>query len=264
MATLIMSLEVPPSGQSVVLIHGFSVPYFIWDPTFRALTSYGFYVLRYDLFGRGLSDRPRLDYDINLFVRQLRDLLEVLNLSSVNLIGLSMGGAIASAFTVDSPQQVCRLVLIDPIGVRPVPLNLVYKVALLPGLSELILMLAGGEKAISYFASRLFDHKLVEHFRNQYRVQMQIKGFRRALLSTLRNRMVNGFPDVYKRLARLQKPTLLLWGEADQTLPFEESKWILKMIPHTEFQPVEECGHIPHYEKPEVVNPILTQFLASQ
>ena len=42
----------------VVLVHGFSVPYFIWDPTFEFLTKSGFRVLRYDLFGRGYSDRP--------------------------------------------------------------------------------------------------------------------------------------------------------------------------------------------------------------
>ena len=46
------------NGEPVVLVHGFSVPYFIWDPTFDFLTKSGFRVLRYDLFGRGYSDRP--------------------------------------------------------------------------------------------------------------------------------------------------------------------------------------------------------------
>ncbi|MGB7874199.1 MAG: hypothetical protein WBL25_07430, partial [Anaerolineales bacterium] len=50
----------PPDGQPVVLVHGFSVPYFIWDPTFSFLTECGFRALRYDLFGRGYSDRPRV------------------------------------------------------------------------------------------------------------------------------------------------------------------------------------------------------------
>jgi pimeloyl-ACP methyl ester carboxylesterase len=253
-----------PAGRCVVLIHGFSVPYFIWDPTFQALTSFGFYVLRYDLFGRGLSDRPRVDYNVSLFVRQLRDLLEALNLSYVNLAGLSMGGAIASAFTVDSPEHVCRVILIDPIGVHPVLLNPIYRLALLPGISELILMLAGGERALSDLAAGVFDRRHVEHFRDQYRAQMQIKGFRRALLSTLRNKMLNGFPDVYQRLGSLQKPTLLLWGKADRAVPVQESRWLLKVLSHVEFQAVEDCGHIPHYEKPDVVNPILTRFLGSQ
>src|SRR5690242_4931268 len=41
------------TGRAVVLVHGFSVPYYIWDPVFDTLTRAGFRVLRYDLFGRG-------------------------------------------------------------------------------------------------------------------------------------------------------------------------------------------------------------------
>jgi len=62
-----------PGGQPVILIHGFSVPNFIWDPTFAALAAAGFRVLRYDLFGRGYSDRPKARYDKALFVRQLAE-----------------------------------------------------------------------------------------------------------------------------------------------------------------------------------------------
>ena len=48
----------PPTGHLVVLAAGFSVPYYIWDPTFSALTEAGVRVLRYDYYGRGFSDRP--------------------------------------------------------------------------------------------------------------------------------------------------------------------------------------------------------------
>ncbi len=251
-----------PVGEPVVLIHGFSVPYFIWDPTFQALTASGFHVLRYDLFGRGLSDRPRLEYDINLFVRQLGDLLSCLEFPQVNLIGLSMGGAISSAFTVSWPQRVRRLALIDPVGAQPIPLNLLYRAALLPGLCEMILGLIGNGKMVDALASDIFDGKSVERLHGQYRSQMKIKGYRRAALSTLRNKMLNGFPDVYEKLAQLEIPILLLWGRNDQTLPLEQSQSLLNLIPHAEFQVVENCGHIPHYEKPDIVNPILIRFLA--
>ena len=54
---------------TVVLVHGFSVPYFIWDATFDFLVKSGFRVLRFDLFGRGLSDRPHTRYGVDLYVR---------------------------------------------------------------------------------------------------------------------------------------------------------------------------------------------------
>ena len=57
----------PPDAQTVVLVHGFSVPYYIWDPTFDALAAAGFRVLRYDLFGRGWSDRPERALQSRIF-----------------------------------------------------------------------------------------------------------------------------------------------------------------------------------------------------
>ena len=250
------------SGRPAVLIHGFSVPYFIWDPTFLGLASAGYRVLRYDLFGRGFSDRPVLNYDLYLFVRQLTDLLDGLKFKKVDLIGLSMGGAIASAFTVHLPQRVNHLVLIDPIGVAPMPLSLLYRAAIMPGVGELILGLASTERILRGLASDFFAPTHVRLFQDQYLTQMQIKGFKRAILSTVRNKTVDGFPKVYEQLGRLETiPKLLLWGRNDQTLPLEQSDQLLKLLSNAEFHVIDNCGHIPHYERPEMVNPILINFL---
>lgn len=78
--------------QPVILIQGFSIPYYIWDPTFQALSDTGLNVLRYDLFGRGYSDRPRVEYSLDLFVDQLFHLVRELGLGvPLDLVGLSMG-----------------------------------------------------------------------------------------------------------------------------------------------------------------------------
>ena len=47
----------PKDGQPVVLVHGAGTPMIIWDYQFEALAQAGFHVLRYDFYGRGLSDR---------------------------------------------------------------------------------------------------------------------------------------------------------------------------------------------------------------
>jgi len=245
----------------VVLVHGFSVPYFIWDITFAALTSAGFRVLRYDLFGRGFSNRPRTKYNMDLFVRQLHDLLDELNFQQVDLVGLSMGGPISTAFTVRFPKRVRKLALIDPVGKQGMPLSWLYKVAFLPGISELILGLVGTENMVKGAASDFFDLEHIAMFQEKYRVQMQYRGFKRAILSTLRNKMVSGHPVIYDQLGKLSKPVLLVWGRDDQTLPFEHSKDIVAAVPGIEFHPIEDTGHIPHFEKHEIVNPILINFL---
>src|SRR5215216_4265699 len=92
-------LSNPEQAETVVLVHGFSVPYFIYDPTFEFLTQSGFRVVRYDLFGRGFSDRPQARYNIDLFVRQLGDLLDALGFTRpVSLVGLSTVGPITTVF----------------------------------------------------------------------------------------------------------------------------------------------------------------------
>ncbi len=248
--------------QTVVFVHGFSVPYFIFDPTFHFLTQNGFRVLRYDLFGRGFSDRPVTDYNIDLFVKQLSDLLDALRLTRpVSLIGLSMGGPITAAFTARYPQRVEKLVLIDPAGARPIVLSRILKVVTKPYVGEAILGLVGSGGMLKNIALDFFDKKLVDHFQQRYLVQMQFKGFRRAILSTVRNNMLESFLDNYRKVGSLNKPVMLIWGRHDSTVPLKHSEDICRAIPNIEFHVIEDCSHIPHYEKPEETNALLLEFL---
>ncbi len=249
-------------GETVILVHGFSVPCFIWDPTFDFLARSGFRVLRFDLFGRGHSDRPRVRYDLHLFVRQLKELLGALEIKEpIHLVGLSMGGVISAAFVDQFPERVKSHILIDPAGAKAIELSPILKLAKLPILPDVALGLAGDGSLLKGIASDIFDPALVEHFVGRYRSQMKIKGFKRALLSTIRNGMLDSFYDLYQRVGKLQKPTLLLWGRNDATVPFEHSALLTAALPHAEFHVIENAGHIPHYERPEVVNPILGRFL---
>lgn len=252
----------PTRDNTVVLVHGFSVPYFIFDPTFYFLKERGCRVLRYDLFGRGFSDRPDKNYNIDLFVRQLSDLLDALRITRpVSLIGLSMGGPIAATFTAGHAQRVDKLVLIDPAGARPIMLARILKAVARPFVGEAILSLVGSGGLLKNIASDFFDKKLVEQFQDRYLVQMQFKGFRRAILSTIRNNMLESFIDTYRRVGVLQKPVLLIWGRHDTTVPLRHSDDLCAAIPEIDFHIVEDSSHIPHYEKPAETNALLLDFL---
>ena len=252
----------PDARYPIVLIHGFSVPYFIYDPTFEFLARSGFPVLRYDLFGRGFSDRPHARYNLDLFVQQLVDLLDALNISGpVNLVGLSMGGPVAAGFAIHHAERVHKLVLIDPIGAMPVRISLMLTVAKIPIVGEVAFSLVGSEGLVQNIAADFFDLALVAHFQAQYKTQMQYKGFKRAILSTIRNDMLGSFIDVYRALGKMERQVLMFWGRNDTTVPFEYSNDLREVLPKAEFHVIENCGHIPHYEKPHEVQPVLLEFL---
>jgi pimeloyl-ACP methyl ester carboxylesterase len=152
--------------------------------------------------------------------------------------------------------------LIDPAGAKPVRLSVLLNFAKIPILSELAFGLLGSGNMVKNIASDLFDSSMVRQFQARYRIQMQFKGFKRAILSTIRNGLLDSFEDTYIRVGSLQKPTLLFWGRNDSTVPFDHSRIIQNALPHAEFHVIENCGHIPHFEKPEIVNPILAEFLS--
>jgi pimeloyl-ACP methyl ester carboxylesterase len=104
----------PANGAPVILVHGFSVPDFIFDGTRRQLADAGFHVISLDLYGRGWSDRPDVVYDRDLFAGQLGQLMDALNIKRASLVGISMGGAVVGHFAAAHADRVDKLVLIDP------------------------------------------------------------------------------------------------------------------------------------------------------
>ncbi|MDH7486523.1 MAG: alpha/beta hydrolase [Anaerolineae bacterium] len=253
----------PETGQPVVLVHGFSAPSYTWDLTFQALAAAGYRVLRYDLFGRGYSDRPETTYDRGLFVQQLHDLLAALAIRlPVDLIGHSMGGAIAADFAAEHPEMVRKVVLISP-ALTPYtsPVNVfLSKILKTPVLGELFMRTVFVPSLPKAQLRDLYRPERFPDWVERYRLQMQYKGFRRALLSTARHYIHEDKRYVYQRLAGEGKPVLLIWGMEDQTNPLAHSQ-VLRDLLAPQFLLVEEAGHLPHVERPDVVNPRLVDFL---
>lgn len=246
----------PDSGQLVVLVHGFSVPAYIWDPTFAGLAEGGFRVLRYDLFGRGYSDRPETAYDRAFFERQLLDLLDALELEEpVDLIGLSMGGAVIAGFAARYPDKVRKLVFLDPMNqgadVSPmdVPLlgSYLMQVMLAPSMAD-------GQLDDFYDPSRFSG------WPERFREQMRYKGFRRAILSTIQHYAPVDHQANFEQVAASGIPTMLIWGKEDTVVPFTDHERVHGIL-QGELLIVEQTGHIPHYERPDLVNPPLISFL---
>ena len=245
----------PDTGKTVILVHGFSVPYYIGDSTFPALVKAGYRVLRYDTYGRGFSDRPDVTYDAALFRRQLSQLLQALNIHSVYaMAGVSFGGPVTADFVTHYAGMVSRVILIDPVYPNLRKVNhsafiVNYSMAVTPG------DMVNGQLTDLKYPSRF------PTWGEQYKTAMQYKGFRNALVCTLLHYAPPGaIVDNYKALDSLHKQVLLIWGREDNTVPFKNSD-SLRQILHTTFLPVDDAAHLPIMEKAGTVNDAIISFL---
>ena len=254
-------LSGPANGELVVFVHVFSVPAYIWDSTVVGLVDEGYQVLRFDLYGRGLSDRPKVEYDLDLFLGQIEELTgKIVSGEQFHLIGLSMGGPIVAAYANENADTVKTVTLIAPevLTVKEAdifPMNV-------PLVGEWIV--GAYLVPIQLPQSQLDDFYKPEKFPNweqKYVDQLQYKGFKYAILSTIRNLVKMEPLAEYEKLSKLGIPALLIWGEKDKSVSYEAIVKLMQVMPDIETFFVEEAGHIPHVEKPEIINPQLFAFL---
>ncbi len=256
-------IEGPEDATLVVLVHGFSVPAYVWDPTFQALKRAGYRVLSFDLYGRGYSDRPDVEYDIDLFANQLEELLLGLGVEDpVHLIGLSMGGPIVASYANNHSDLVRGITLIAPEVVQIswkdiFPLNL-------PGVGEYLMAVVMEPLLLPKMqTSDFYQPEKFPGWEEKYRVQLQYRGTGRALLSTIRNLVELNSELEYQKLYETKLPVLLIWAREDQTISWEHIQVLQGFLPEMQIQIIEKAGHISHYERPEIVNPILLEFINS-
>jgi pimeloyl-ACP methyl ester carboxylesterase len=249
----------PAGGRAIVLAAGFSVPYYIWDPTFEALTKAGFRVLRYDYYGRGYSDRPAIPFNDDMYIRQLHEVIEASGIvQPVDLAGISFGASVITGFADKYPDRVRSLTYFDPAIRKPYELSLVEE---LPPVWNYITAVFDEQ---SWADGQLSDFLHPEQFPDwakRYRDQMQYKGFRGARLSEVVTNSSVDQTEQLKRVGEHPRPVLVIWGKQDPTVPFDDSQWFMKELPHGRLVVIDQSGHLPQWEQPEAAHKELIEFL---
>ncbi len=256
--------ELHEGGEAVVvLVHGFSIPSPVWDNTFNALTEADFSVLRYDLYGRGFSDRPDTKYNAELFVAQLKELTDkVIPGKKFILCGLSMGGAISVAFTDKYPKSVEKLVLIDPAG---------FPMAT-PAAAKIVKVPLIGDYFGRVFARRAIEKGIADNFTTgtppllmaATLQQAEYSGYADAIVSTIRHMNMTGMEDAYKRVGQSGRPVLLLWGRYDKVVPFANAARVRAAMPAAKFVELEKSGHIPTIDESARTHRVMKNFLSAE
>ena len=107
-----MNYKLEGTGKTLVFIHGLSDNLLYWEFLATNLNQ-NYQVLRIDLRGHGESELGTDEITIDTYVDDLNNLLDELNMSNVNLIGFSLGGAVALDFAIKYTQKVDLLVLMS-------------------------------------------------------------------------------------------------------------------------------------------------------
>lgn len=241
----------------LVLVHGFSVPSYIWDSTFHAARKRGYSVLRYDNFGRGYSDNPDIIYDVALFTNQLRELLDSLKISKpITLIGLSDGGRAISSFAAQFPSRIQNLVYVDAVSFETPVENLEYPAAVT---EKEIQDFKNSESYPNMGKGQLEDFYDSIPFRGwdkKYEGVMKYQGFVRAILSTRKNR--TPLVEEHRKIAEAKLPVFAIWGEHDTVVVLDNIRDNLtSRFPKATLFVIPKAGHLPHLEQAKMFNEIL-------
>jgi pimeloyl-ACP methyl ester carboxylesterase len=252
-------LEGQENGRLVVLVHGGTVPLWTWDKQIQPLKEQGYRILRYDMYGRGYSDRPNIVYDQQLYRTQILELVDKLGFEKpFDLIGLSLGGGIATTFTAHHPERVRNLVLISPlINDFKVPFFVQ-----IPIVREFITRLAGIKIITNRFISLFEGISETKRYLQLFTEQTTYKGFQRSLLSMLRNDAISGdYSPSYQSVGEQGRKVLLIWGNEDEEVTQPMIDRIKSLIPNIELKEVKKVGHGVLFQKPNVINNLLISFL---
>jgi pimeloyl-ACP methyl ester carboxylesterase len=259
--TIHYQLGGPEGGRTVVLVHGVSGPMTVWDKTYVALTGAGLRVLRYDLYGRGRSERPDLPYDERLYDDQLTDLLGALKIDGpVALVGSSMGCVISAGFRNRHPERVQRLALIGPAGF-PIEASLLAPLLQVPGIGAYMMAVIGDGMLMKHNHRYFVHSERVPEAHAAFARQLEIRGTKRAIRRTMGDMPLQDYKDGYAAVGKSDVPVLLIWGEKDVTFPFAHHVAAQTLMPQAQFVPVKEAAHLPQYERDDVVNPALISYL---
>ena len=257
------------NGSTLVLVHGYLASSYVFRDVYAKLIKHH-RVIAMDLPGFGDSEKVNPDkaaYDRAFFADQVWALLDALGVDGpIDLLGHSMGGAVATKMTVTRQERIQKLILLDAMGID-IPPPFLGKIVMNPIVGKAIFMKVYNRFMLKqYLLNDVFYRKeactepLVD---DMWRALATPEG-KASAYATLQNTV---HPDHVRAnqhlLEGLEVETHLIWGEEDRIFPPQRCGEAMRQATQAKsYTVLAGTGHSPPEEMPEAFLQALAQVTA--
>jgi pimeloyl-ACP methyl ester carboxylesterase len=261
------------TGKPLLMVHGFGASLGHWRKNIPVLAAGGYRVFAIDLLGFGGSDKPAIDYNLELWEELLFDFWKAHIQEPTVFVGNSIGGLLCLMMLANHPETASGGVLLNSAGGmshRPNELNIPLRL-IMAVFTYLVKSPQFGPLVFNQIRQKhRIRRTLAQVYRNQEAITDELvdmlyapscdEGAQKVFASVL---TAPPGPSPAELLPRVKVPLLVLWGDADPWTPVTGAKIYEQLV---KSQPVKvvaipDTGHCPHDDRPDIVNPLILEWL---
>ena len=252
--------EIHGKGEPLVLIYGYAADSGLWFRQIPILSK-GYQVIAFDNRGVGRSDKPDIPYTMAMMAGDIAGLLDNIGVDSAHVFGISMGGMIAQHFALNYPQRVISLILgctfcggVHSIQPKPESLAALFDFEHMKKMTP--------EEFVRQLIPFLFSQEFIGNNPDivEKRVAKGLEYPPPLYVFTRQAEAILGH-DTYELLPKIKLPTLVIAGDNDRLIPFENSRILASRIPKAELVIIKGAGHEFFIEDAEETNKAVLDFL---
>lgn len=249
----------------LVLIHGTASSLHTWDAC-TDVWKQTRRVVRFDLPGFGLTGpNPSNQYSLDYYASFVIKMLDYLKINTCYLAGNSWGGAVTWYTTLRHPLRVKKMILLNSdtnsyfkLGKGATGFQLIINLGAYPILRNFPRYMTPEFTIKQSVDGVYYDRSRIKpSIYELYRDLTLREGNRDSLMRRLRTPYTNYISE----LKNIKTPALVIWGRHDGVVPVEIAEIFRKGLPNNKTVIIENSGHIPMEENPEIVAPMIEEFI---
>jgi pimeloyl-ACP methyl ester carboxylesterase len=223
-------------GKPFLILHGWGSGSDKWIVEAEIIAKKGYKVIVPDLPGFGESGKLTRPWKVNDYVKWAEDFLDSLEIQNFYLLGYSFGGALAAKIAIKYPQRVQKLFLAASAVIRKKTAKKSFfgKLAKIVKIFYFLPLYSFFRKAVYKFIIRKSDYIYTEGIMKE------------TYLNIIED-------DVSYKLSFIKVPTVIIWGDKDQSVPIENARTINQKIKNSKLIIIPGADHLMHKNLPETL-----------